>query len=105
MDNDPTLSQWNSTDLPLSELAEATQSGTLSLPTASARTHFRPKTFTASVGVNALVTAASALLALAGRLRTTDTYPDIDNLFQHLSHEIMAFEHQSQKHGYRSETT
>ena len=104
MDNEQTIEQWDTTELPLSELANEANAGTLTLPPISARTYFRPKTFAASIGVNPLVTAASALLALAGRLRTTDTYPDIDNLFQHLSHEVMAFEHVCQKQGYRSET-
>lgn len=66
--------------------------------------YYRSKIFTVTIGVNPLVTAAAILLNLVSRLRVAENYPDINELYQHLVHEIKAFENTAQKQGYRSET-
>jgi type VI secretion system protein ImpK len=72
-------------------------------PIARLHSYYRTKTFTVSCGINPLVTAASPLLSIAGKLRNADHYADIDSLYHGLIHEIKAFEHQALSQGYRSE--
>lgn len=74
-------------------------------PLASAHSYYRSKTFVANAGTNRLIAAASALLSLATRLKETIGYSDIETLYQHLCHEISAFETLARKEGFRSETT
>lgn len=72
-------------------------------PIARIHSYYRTKTFTPTTGINPLVTAASPLLSLTGKLQRCDQYEDIDALYHGLIHEIKAFEHQTLSQGYRSE--
>lgn len=73
------------------------------LPLTNPRTYYRSKVWTATTGVNTLVTAAASLLTSAANLRDT-TYPlGLPDLYQDLVHEIRAFETQAQMQGYRSD--
>ena len=72
-------------------------------PIARIHSYYRTKTFTVSSGINSLVTAASPLLSLGGKLRCSDHYDDIDGLYHGLIHEIKVFEHHALSQGYRSE--
>ncbi|MFU8797593.1 MAG: type IVB secretion system protein IcmH/DotU [Gammaproteobacteria bacterium] len=74
------------------------------LPIAPLHAYYRSRLLTVKIATNPLVASAAALLAVAPRLRATKTYTDIHALYQHLSHEIRAFETNAQNQGYRSET-
>ena len=54
-------------------------------------------------GLNPLVNAASTLLALLVKLRTTFSHNDVEGLFQRLSNEIKAFESRAKNDGERPE--
>lgn len=97
-------------DIALSTEKSCTSAKVAILPLSSARepiarihSYYRTKTFTPTTGINPLVTAASPLLSLAGKLLRCDRYEDIDALYHGLIHEIKAFEHQTLSQGYRSE--
>jgi type VI secretion system protein ImpK len=74
------------------------------LPIAPVHAYYRSRLLTAKIATNPLVAAASALLSIAPRLRRTTAYIDVHALYQHLVHEIRAFETNAQNQGYRSET-
>lgn len=65
--------------------------------------YYRSKIFVATTGPNLLVAAAATLLTMVSRLRDSDTYADLNDLYQHLVHEVKAFESAAHKQGYRSE--
>lgn len=54
-------------------------------------------------GLNPLVNAATTLLALLVKMRSTFTHNDVDGLFQRLSNEIKAFELRAKNDGERPE--
>jgi type VI secretion system protein ImpK len=74
------------------------------LPIAPVHAYYRSRLLTSKIATNPLVAAASALLSIAPRLRRTSAYLDVHALYQHLVHEIRAFETNAQNQGYRSET-
>ena len=72
-------------------------------PLASPQSYYRSKIYTATLGINPLIASASALFTLATKLRDSESYTDINGLYQQLIHEIRAFENNAQAHQYRSD--
>lgn len=73
-------------------------------PLASPQSYYRSKIYTANFGINPLIAAASALFTLAAKLHNSESYTDINGLYQQLIHEIRAFENNAQAQQYRSDT-
>jgi type VI secretion system protein ImpK len=68
------------------------------------RSHYRSKIYSVKLGTNPLVAAASGLLTLLFKLQQVTDYPDLEQLYFNLIHEIKAFESLAQSHHYRAET-
>lgn len=62
-------------------------------PALSVQTYCHSKTFTARCGVNPLVACAAALFSLLTKLRYTQQYDDLQQLYEDLIHEVQAFEY------------
>lgn len=73
-------------------------------PLAGSDSYYRSSTFTTHAGINPLISAASALLVINARLKHCSDYQNIANLYQHLVHEVRAFETKAQNLGFRTET-
>jgi type VI secretion system protein ImpK len=79
-------------------------SGTLSrAPLSAPQSYYRSKVYTVQLGINPLIAAASTLFSLTSKLRESESYTDINGLYQQLSHEIKAFENNAQAQNYRSD--
>ncbi len=79
-------------------------SSTLSrAPLSHPQSYYRSKVYTATLGINPLIAAASTLFTLAAKLRESEAYTDINGLYQQLTHEIRAFENNAQAQKYRSD--
>lgn len=72
-------------------------------PLSSPQSYYRSKIYTTALGINPLVASASAIFTLAAKLRESESYTDINSLYQQLTHEIRAFENNAQAHNYRSD--
>lgn len=68
------------------------------------QSYYRSLAFYTAEGINPLLSAAAPLIALNVRLKTKTDYHQITDLYQHLIHEVKAFESNAKKRGYRSET-
>ena len=79
-------------------------SSTLSrAPLSHPQSYYRSKVYTANLGINPLIAAASTLFTLVAKLRESEAYTDINGLYQQLTHEIRAFENNAQAQKYRSD--
>lgn len=68
------------------------------------QSYYRSRTFAALSGVNPLVSSCAALFSLVPRLRQSKRYTNIPSLYQHLIHEIKAFESTAIRHHYPTTT-
>jgi type VI secretion system protein ImpK len=68
------------------------------------RGYYRSKVFNTTIGINALIAAASPLFSLACFLSENTQQVDPYTLYQDLQHEIKAFENHAKQQHYRSET-
>lgn len=73
------------------------------VPLSSPQSYYRSKAYTAVLGINPLIAAASPLFTLTANLRESESYTDINGLYQQLCHEIRAFENNAQAQNYRSD--
>ncbi len=80
------------------------QSALARAPLLGVRTHYRSRSVTVNSGLNGLTVAASALFTTLINFKSATDYPDITGLYEHLCHEISAFETRAHSLGYRSET-
>lgn len=79
-------------------------SGTLSRePLSHPHSYYRSKVYTVTLGINPLIAAASTIFTLTAKLRESESYTDINGLYQQLTHEIRAFENNAQSQNYRSD--
>lgn len=72
-------------------------------PLSHPQSYYRSKVYTANQGINPLIASASPLFTLAAKLRESESYTDINGLYQQLTHEIRAFENNAQAQNYRSD--
>lgn len=89
---------WSTLTEPQS-LLDDTGDNTLAVQTP---VYYRSKAFVSQVSTNSLTAAAAALFFLVEKIKTLDEAPDIEKLSEDISHELTAFEHQAQTHGYSS---
>lgn len=69
--------------------------------TPKVETYYRSKAFVSQVNINPLIAASAPLFFLIEKIQTLYKAPDLNRLHNDLMHEIKAFEHQAQVHGYR----
>lgn len=102
---EPPVLYGTSLDAPLAGLLQVQPKPSLShVPLTNPQAYYRSKVMSATTGVNPLITAAAALLALFSELRALPLIQDSHTLYEELVHEIKAFESLTQTQGYRSET-
>lgn len=64
-------------------------------------TYYRSKAFVSQTNINPLIAASAPLFFLIEKIQNLYSAPDVNRLRDDLIHEIRAFEHQAQVHGYR----
>ncbi len=72
-------------------------------PLVGTQKYHQSHTFQTKSGINALITAAAPLLAIASTLRRYDNDINLGQLHNKLCHEVHAFESLAQEHHYASE--
>lgn len=95
-------------ELPPLVSAEATPPAVITPPKtaseeSSNQSYYRSKIFSTDMGLNPLVSAASAIFSLGDRLQRSERVQDLSRLHQELIHEIKAFEHLTRNQGHRSQ--
>jgi len=97
----------SSTHIPLNDMQNL--SGTPAavpapLLTGISNAYYRSILFNIDHSINPLISSATPLFAVAGKLPNLLLSPDISNLYHDLVHEIKAFENKAQHHNYRAHT-